>query len=142
METERHCLFCGEVLKRRTDGGKKESNRDFQRRKFCSKVHSSKYHHMGAVEVKKAVAILEKEEDTARESPAKKTAREILEDMINDPMVDNVTKVNAAKALLPYQEKKVDSAVGKKDELANKSKKAASGKFSAGCAPKVVNIKG
>jgi len=49
--------------------------------------------------------------------------------------------VNAAKALLPFQEKKVASA-GKKDQQADAAIEASKGRFGAMSGPKVVGIKG
>lgn len=70
----------------------------------------------------------------------KMTAMEFLEQTINDKSVDRITRVNAAKALLPYQVKK-PGETGKKDMQAEAAKEAGKGRFGTMNGPKVVAIK-
>ena len=139
MVCERNCKNCGKLLERRRKGKTMESMRDFRRREFCDKRCSSKFQHADktqvAVQIKEAVESVELGEDQE-----KKTAMEFLEGIINDSKVDHVTRVNAAKALLPYQEKRTDKT-GKKQEKADAAQQAGKGRFGAMSGPKVVNLK-
>ena len=64
-----------------------------------------------------------------------------MEGVVNNKTIDVITRVNAAKALLPYQEKRTDKT-GKKQDKANAAKEAGKGRFGAMSGPKIVNIKG
>jgi hypothetical protein len=48
---------------------------------------------------------------------------------------DIITKLNAAKALLPFQSRKATTASGKKKSLQDAAKEAASGRFGSRPAP-------
>lgn len=141
METTRNCKHCGKLLERRRVKGKLEGTRDFRRRNFCDKKCSSKYQHSNKenvpVLVKDAVELADN-----GDSEQRKTAFQFLEDVINGSHgADITTKVTAAKALLPYQEKKVGET-GKKTDKEDAAKKASTGRFAPALGPKVVNIKG
>lgn len=54
--------------------------------------------------------------------------------VMNDGMSDAKLRVDAAKALMPFMHQKVGEG-GKKDEQADKAKKAGAGKFAAAAPP-------
>lgn len=141
---EKKCLECGAVLMRRRMGKKYESQRDFDRRMFCDKVCAGansrkKSDRKERKEVKKAGKDIESDDISTHQ-----TAYAILSEAANDKGLDWLTRINAAKALIPYQEKKKgESGVGKKDERQEAATKAAAGKFMPGAPPaKLVSIAG
>lgn len=135
MEEDRKCKNCGKLLTRRSKNGLTETVRDFRRREFCNLKCSGKYAKSKPTPqdvVSAAVNEIESgDEDRAR------TAMEYLVDVINGKVsgADIHLKVNAAKALLPYQEKRADEKPGKKDARQDAAKQAATGKFGARPAP-------
>lgn len=139
METEKKCKYCGELLVRRINKKNREALRDFRRRKFCNKKCAAKFQNFGknCQEInenhKKIKEAGEKAENGTKEE--RKLGITILEEVANNSKLDWITRINAAKALLPYQSKKADSVVSKKGEQADKAKTAAGGKFSARSAP-------
>lgn len=70
----------------------------------------------------------------------KKTALQILEEAVNNEGLDWNTRIAAAKALIPYQSKRAGVSAGKKEEAVEAAKKASTGRFAPGTAPKVFSI--
>ena len=141
METNKKCKNCGKLIERRNKRGKWESMRDFTRRQFCNKRCSSTFQHAAekspeAVEVAKAV-----EDASTGTEKERKTAIQILEDAANNEKLDWVTRINAAKALAPYQSSKTGDKGGKKAEREEAAKKVGAGRFAPASAPKVFPIK-
>lgn len=62
------------------------------------------------------------------------TAMQVLESAMNNPALDWRLRFDAAKALLPYQEKKAGAA-GKKEDRQDAAKQAATGRFGSRPAP-------
>ena len=109
--------------------------RDFKRRKFCNKKHSSLFQHNQKTppqpnKIKPAVEQIEK-----GSKEQKLTAIEYLSQLVNDEKEDTITRMNAAKALAPYESKKASEKPSKGQEREEKAKKASTGRFSAGKAP-------
>lgn len=136
MANEKKCKYCGKLLVRREAGGKVEPARDFRRRQFCDKRCSSKFQHSGKGGVRAEVKVKSEEIETGSDDE-KKSAAEYLSDVVNDTATDTVTRVNAAKALLPYQSKKVGEQ-GKKQTKGERAASAATGRFASGNAPRLV----
>lgn len=140
MDEQRFCKNCGALLERKRKNRVLESLRDFRKREYCGKKCAGSFQQANSGGLKKQVADAVKEVSGQTKPEGRKTAMEFLEDIINDPTADKITRVNAAKALLPFQEKKVASS-GKKDQQADAAKEASKGRFGAMSGPKVVGIK-
>lgn len=126
---ERKCKYCGAILVRRERNGKIESARDFSRRQFCNKSHSTKFQHTGPdpgveVKVKEATKDLK-----SKDKEKRLTAAEYLMDVINDEDVNTVTRVTAASKLLPYQEKKAEEKMGKKEAQKKSAQEVGKNRF-------------
>ena len=140
MENTRICRYCGKAIERkRNSDGRNEPFRDFNRRKFCDRTCSAKHSH-GKKESRTDLIEEAKVDLKSPDTRERLTAVQFLESIINDRTIDLVTRVNAAKALLPYQEKKPGSG-GKKEQQKDAAKEAARGKFAPMAGPKVVGIK-
>jgi len=135
MEGQRKCKHCNKILTRRETRGKIESARDFKRRKFCGRPCSYKFQQSGKSAIKEAVVELSSPYSS---DERRKSAKEFLEDVINNSKYDPITQVNAAKALMPYQEKKAADTGGKKQAQAGQAAEVTRGKFAPGAPPKIV----
>lgn len=147
MEGMKNCKTCGKLMERKRKKGVLETMRDFQKREYCNRRCAARYQHAAkkgefpVMQARKAVRESAQILDDATVSETKKmSALEFLEQTINDKTVDRITRVTAAKALLPYQEKKPGEQ-GKKAEQDEAAKEATRGRFGAMTGPKVVNIK-
>lgn len=139
MSNRKECKQCGAVLERRVSAdGKKERLRDYHRRQFCSRRCSGLYYRDHKKQ-DKPVPVEQPEPSQSIEDYAdKKTAKEYLLSVVNDESIDKVTRVTAAKALLPYTEKKAGEKGGKKESQAGRAKQAGAGRFQAAQPPKLV----
>lgn len=140
METTlKTCARCGQVLTRkRFDSGRLEDRTAFEKRKYCS-LNCANTRKSST----KATRAAEVERHTVKATTGdqgNQTAMAILEDIANDKTIDVITRVNAAKALLPYQAKKTRET-GKKQDKAEAAKEAGKGRFGAMSGPKVVSLK-
>lgn len=135
-------MECGKELVRRSNGAATpESNRDFLRRSFCDRKCAGKFSRRKAI--KKAGETKEAGKETGTKISAEKTtARSYLEQVVAGEIggVDTKTKINVAKALLPYQEEKNQLEKGKKETREDQAKVVSGGKFGAG-KPPVVMVK-
>ena len=139
------CFCCGVKLTRKRYGsGRLEDATAFSKRKFCSLSCAGV--RKEATKEKKAQR--EEKHEKKAESTAtpcfgaeKKTAIEILEEAANNENLDWVSRINAAKALAPYQSKKIEGGKeGKKGEKDEAAKKASTGRFAPAAGPKIINI--
>ena len=135
------CQCCGTPLSRkRFPSGRLESNRAFQRRKYCC-LACANTRRPEAQETRRQQAVKTKTTAEAAADPqATKTALQILEEAANDVTLDWNTRITAAKALAPYQSKRTGDA-GKKEGKEEAAKKAATGRFAPAAAPKVVQLR-
>ena len=139
---KKKCMECGKELIRRSNGtAVLESNRDFSRRRFCDKKCAGKFSRRKAIKKSDEIKNAGGETGTGA-SGEKTTARAYLEQVVAGEIegVDTKTKINVAKALLPYQEEKNQSEKGKKETREDKAKVVSGGKFGAG-KPPVVMVK-
>lgn len=141
---QHNCLYCGTPLVRKTDRKNAERTRDFMNRKFCDKVCAGKYSQTKQPEsAGNTVKQAEKDLKSGNVESAI-SAYEYLERLINNEDADNYLRLNAAKALIPYQAKrKGEGSVNKKEERQEAAERVAQGKFQPGAPPaKIVNING
>ena len=141
---EKRCLECDAILTRRVIGQKYESHRDFMRRKFCGKQCAGAYVHKNAGDKKERKQVKKAAENIeSTDIATHQTAYEILSAAANDINLDWLTRINAAKALIPYQEKRKGESAGIKEDRAEAAAKAAKGKFQPGAPPvKLISIAG
>ena len=138
MAKSKTCKYCGKNLERKRHGKRLENLRDFNKRQYCDTSCSAKDRKRGQSPIKETLK--EATQLAASKDPAEyKTGVEILREIANTSK-DETTRLNAAKALAPYETKKVDSLTGK-EEKAERAKKAASGRFAPRPAPPLAAFK-
>ncbi len=71
----------------------------------------------------------------AEQADETKDAKEYLEKLLMSTAIDKKTKIQVANILLPFQHPRIAEGKGKKDEKAERAKKAASGKYAPAPAP-------
>ena len=103
---------------------------------FCNVSCSTKHRHAtgGKKEIREA-----KEQVESGNPKRLKTGIEILKEAANNETLDWTSRINAAKALAPYESKKAESLGGKKAERAENAKGANVGRFSPAQPPRLVN---
>lgn len=136
-QLQKTCKCCLKPLfRKRFPGGQLDSNSAYKRREYCSLTWAN---------TRRPEAREKRRQETAKKSKTittdqeKKTAADILNEAANNVDLDWPTRINAAKALLPYQNTK-GVKPGKKDQANEAAGRAATGKFAAGSAPKIINI--
>lgn len=138
--TLKTCATCARVLTRkRYPSGRLEPLNAFNERKYCCLACSNTRRD----ETKDRKATEAAQQATTGPVPScgdgkRQAAVEFLMDVVNDETVDTVTRVAAAKALLPYQARKASGQIGKKEDQGEAAKVAVKGVFSPMSGPKVL----
>lgn len=138
MSDPKRCKYCGNILERKRKGGKFESLRNFTKRSFCDMSCGAKFQHANKKLERIAIVPVATNEDFS-DNGKNQTAAQFLESVVNNKSVDMISRITAAKALLPYQSKKAGET-GKKQEKDEAAKKSGKGRFSVMTGPKVVSF--
>lgn len=77
---------------------------------------------------------------TVEPQTTNKTALQILEKAANNTSLDWNNRINAAKALAPFQSRRMAESQGKKAEKQEAAKQVVTGRFAPSAPPKVVPI--
>jgi hypothetical protein len=140
MDEARKCKNCGKLIQRKRQNGKLESLRDLSRRNFCNRRCSTLFQQAnikGNIDPEKeAVREAVKTAELSKSGEELRPALDILAEAANNIALDWTTRINAAKALAPFQAARVgEGKPGKKDARQDAAKQAATGKFGARPAP-------
>lgn len=133
IQNQKPCACCGKpMIRKRFNGGRLEVPSAFKLRKYCSLAcANTKRQETRQKRQQEASDAMEERQEVVA---TPRTALEILILAMNDTSLPWIDRISAAKAVAPYQARKVGSS-GKKEDSLDAAKTAANGRFASRPAP-------